>query len=67
MAGPAGAVAGSGAYITVTTSTPVTIYNPITVNTPISQSNVQMGGGGSSAADIWRSRPRVVVVPVFIG
>lgn len=66
----------------MTTSTPVNIYNPITVHTPLTQNNVQtvqqqggQGGQGRSRSSEFRdemllaalSKPRVVVLPVFIG
>lgn len=61
--------------ILVTTSTPVTIYNPINVTTPLQQTTVQQSGpAGGSASNVLllaaaakaMLRPRLVVVPVFL-
>jgi hypothetical protein len=59
--------AGSG--ISVSTSTPVVVYNPINVTTPLQQTSVQTsGGGGFSDALLVGAllRPRVMVVPVLL-
>lgn len=74
-AGGAAAPGGIGAAtpgggVAIQISTPVSVVNPINVSTPVEQTSTQAGGDSALLAALAAAaalRPRLVVVPVFLG